>query len=79
MGIDPMRLPIQRFVALTYHLRVRNLDQKERRNLDMALYKVPKGERPSELADPLRNRKEEMNIFAAAMAQQKAALAPRTT
>lgn len=73
MGIDPINLPLHRFVALAYHLRVRNLDEKGRSKHDMDLYQAPPGEK--KVAVPGQGRDREMSGFAAAMAANQTTLA----
>lgn len=42
-GIDPLALPIDRFLSLVYHLLIDGADETERRKLDARLHMPPKG------------------------------------
>lgn len=74
IGVDPLELPIRRFVSLIFYLNVRYMKERDRVRFEADLFKPPPGLKPEKVKavavkgfDP----DSELGAFKAFAAQQK--------
>lgn len=66
-GHDPRSLPLHRLCSFVYHLRTRNLNEKERAKFDMDLNRPPPGTNAKAAPNPRYDPRAEMAAFMGAM------------